>query len=197
VEGTQPLMGCDRGPGSCGVGAPFPAAHCRRRGRDGERTGRGTAPFGWYAVIIVCVRAHDRFDVTGPICQRRGAPAALIATASGVLGGVAPLDLINHRGGVGARFLTFAICIRPPNKVRPLPLRASTTSDLSAPSSPPPPSLLPIPVLHDSTDLGAGTFPMALINGDLASAGRVGERRAADAGRRRPIPDVDGPVGVG
>jgi hypothetical protein len=54
-------------------------------GRDGA-----PCPFGYRAVMTACTRAHDRFGVAGPICQRRGASAALPVAACGVTGGVAP-----------------------------------------------------------------------------------------------------------
>jgi hypothetical protein len=38
---------------------------------------------------------------------------------------------------------------------------------------------------------------VALVGGDPTGAGGVGERRAVDADRRRPIPSEDGPAGVG
>jgi hypothetical protein len=45
-------------------------------GRDGM-----PRPFGYCTVIMEFTRVRDRFGVAGPACQRRGAPAALIATA--------------------------------------------------------------------------------------------------------------------
>jgi hypothetical protein len=71
-------------------------------------------PFRCCAVIIACAHAHDCFGVVGPIRQRHRAPPALIAAVCGVPGGVAPSNLINHRGGAEARFLTFAIRTHSP-----------------------------------------------------------------------------------
>jgi hypothetical protein len=58
-------------------------------------------PFGCCAVIMAFARARDRFGTVGPICQRRGASAALTAAARRVSGGIAPLDPINRKGNRG------------------------------------------------------------------------------------------------
>jgi hypothetical protein len=53
-------------------------------GRDGA-----LRPFSYHAVMIARERALDHFGTVGPVCQRRGASAALTAAARGVTGGVA------------------------------------------------------------------------------------------------------------
>jgi hypothetical protein len=140
-------------------------------------------------------RAHGHFGVVGPICQRLGASAALTTAARGVLRGVASSDLINHGGSRSEAPYLYRSHPSPTHFISFL-VACPAASNPSALSLPPPSSSLPILFFHGS-DSGAGSFRVTPVDGDPTVSRGVGERLPADAGRRWPVPGVDGPSSVG
>jgi hypothetical protein len=163
----------------------------RGGGRDGV-----PRPFGYRAVMIACACAHDRSDAAGPVHRQRKAPPALIGVAREFSGALLPW-IINHGGGAKVRSLTLPLA----SIARAAHLSLGRVLHRFGFARVPHASaaiLVSAFVLHGpSLDSGAGASSMAPVDGDTASAERVGEWRAVGTSRRRPIPDVDGPAGVG
>jgi hypothetical protein len=171
-------MGCGRGHGSCGVGVPFQAAHRRRRGRRGEWTGRGAAALwllrcnhGVRACRINCRRARSLRGRCSPRSYK-----SLGARGQGSL----PLPLTSV-----------------PHTARLLPMCVLRRFGFARAPFAPATVLAPHLVFHGSSDSGAGPFLVAPVDGDPAVTRGASDQRAADAGRRRPAPDVDDPAVVG
>jgi hypothetical protein len=104
-EGTCPLMRCDRGCGSCGVGVPFQVAHRRCPGRSGGGRDEALCPFGYCAVIMAFACARDRFGAAGPACQRAGSRRTNCRRVRSPQGCCSP-GSYKSKAGAEARLLT-------------------------------------------------------------------------------------------